>query len=208
MTNQHQKRTLVSKLHHISGITLSIFIGFHLLSHLFSLAGPEKHIEITELFRTVYRNPVVETLLLAVVGFQIITGIRLLFGKKAQTPAEKIQVYSGLYLSLFLLAHVSAVLMGRYVEHLDTNFYFAGASLNVYPAPFVFVPYYFLAVTAISLHVASLHYLRTKSFLTAYGIAIAGITTAILILLGFTDFFRWRDVPVEYRNFILGFFGG
>lgn len=207
MTNSLQKRTLVRQLHHISGICLSVFIGFHLLGHLFSLAGPEKHIQVTEMFRGVYRNRVVETVLLACVVFQMGTGIRLLFARNAQTPAQKIQVYSGLYLSLFLMAHVSAVLMGRYTEHLDTNFYFAAASLNVYPAPFVFIPYYFLAVTAISLHVASLHYLRTKSAPTAYAIAAVGIITAVLILLGFTDAFRWRDVPAEYRHFIKGFFG-
>lgn len=50
-------------------------------------------------FRLVYRHPDVETLLLLVVLFQIVTGIRLIYKRDAQTIAEKIQVYSGLYLS-------------------------------------------------------------------------------------------------------------
>lgn len=207
MTTSAPKRALFKKAHHISGIVLSVFIGFHLLNHLFALTGPDAHIRLMEAFRRVYRHPVAETLLLAATAFQVITGLRLLFSRNARLPAEKIQVYSGLYLSFFLSVHVSAVLMGRYVEGLDTNFYFAAAGLNLFPAGLCFVPYYFLAVSAISLHVAALHYLRTKSVKVSYAIAGSGILASVLILLGFTNFFHGYDMPAEYRQFIEGFFG-
>ncbi len=155
-----------------------------------------------EQFRIVYRHPVIETLLLLVVLFQIVTGIWLIYKRDAQTIAEKIQVYSGLYLSFFLVAHVGAVLSGRYIEHLDTNFYFAATGLNYYPATFIFIPYYFLAVASISLHVSAIHYLKTRSKGAAVGIAVIGIATSFIIILAFTDNFKWLDMPGPYEQFI------
>ena len=202
MNIQNDRRALVKSLHYISGVTLSVFIAFHLLNHLFALDRPEKHIQVMDQFRLVYRHPVVETLLLLVVLFQIVTGIRLIYKRDAQAIAEKIQVYSGLYLSFFLIAHVGAVLSARYIEHLDTNFYFAAAGLNYYPATFIFIPYYFLAVASISLHVSAIHYLKTKSKQTAVGIAVVGIATSFIIVLAFTDNFKWLDMPLPYEQFI------
>lgn len=198
----NNRRALVKSLHYISGVTLSVFIAFHLINHLFALDGPEKHIRIMDQFRLVYRHPVVETLLLLIVLFQIVTGIRLIYKRDAQTIAEKIQVYSGLYLSFFLIAHVGAVLSARYIEHLDTNFYFAAAGLNYYPATFIFIPYYFLAVASISLHVSAIHYLKTKSKGASVGIAVIGIATSFIIILAFTDNFTWLDMPQPYEEFI------
>ena len=202
MNSQNDKRALVKSLHYISGITLSVFIAFHLLNHLFALDGPDKHIQIMDQFRRVYRHPVVETLLLLVVLFQIVTGTRLIYKRDAQAIAEKIQVYSGLYLSFFLIAHVGAVLSARYIEHLDTNFYFAAAGLNYYPATFIFIPYYFLAVSSISLHVSAIHYLKKRSKGMAVSIAVIGVATSFIIVLAFTDNFRWLDMPQLYEQFI------
>lgn len=201
MTNTNS-RALVKRVHYISGITLSAFIAFHLLNHLFALDGPEKHIAVMDNLRAVYRHPVIETVLLLAVLFQIVTGLRLVYKRNAQSLAEKIQVYSGLYLSFFLLAHVGAVLSGRYIENLDTNFYYAAAGLNYYPATFIFIPYYFLAVAAISLHVAAIHFLKTGSVVVARGVALTGIATSVVIILAFTDFFQWRDMPEAYEKFI------
>ena len=123
-------------------------------------------------------------------------------GRVHYTLAEKIQVYSGLYLSFFLIAHVGAVLSARYIEHLDTNFYFAAAGLNYYPATFIFIPYYFLAVSSISLHVSAIHYLKTRSKGMAVSIAVIGVATSFIIVLAFTDNFRCFDMPQPYEQFI------
>lgn len=93
------------------------------------------------------------------------------------------------------------------MEHLDTNFYYAGVGLNYYPATFFFIPYYFLAVASISLHIASLHYLKTRATVTSYIIAGAGVLAAVLILIGYTGAFQWREVPPEYEDFIRQYFG-
>lgn len=196
-------RPFTKKIHYISGITLSFFIAIHLLNHLVSLiGGPQMHIEWMNTFRKVYRTPLVETVLLLAVGFQVITGLRLLLVKREKNLAQKIQVYSGLYLSFFLIVHVAAVISGRYIEHLDTNFYYAGVGLNTFPGAYIFIPYYFLSVVAISLHVASLHYLKTNSKIAAQLIGGTGILAAVLIIIGFTNGFQWYAMPIEYLEFI------
>ncbi len=206
MTKENN-RQVVKTLHYFSGITLSLFIGIHLLNHLFALAGPEAHIALMEKFRKVYRHPVVETILVLVVAVQVVSGIRLLFNRKAKTWAEKIQIYSGLYLSVFLVGHVGAVIASRAIEDLDTNFYYTAAGFNLHPATLFFIPYYFLDVCAISLHIASIHYLKTKSKPGAYLIGGSGIVVAVLILAGYTNFFQWRETPPKERAFIEKYFG-
>jgi succinate dehydrogenase/fumarate reductase cytochrome b subunit len=191
--------------HYYSGLTLSVFIAFHLFNQLVSLAGPGAHIAVMKAFRNIYRHPVIETLLLTAVLSQVITGTRLLLGRKCSSRAEKVQLYSGLYLSFFLFVHVSAVLCGRYLG-LDTNFYYAGAGLNYYPATFFFIPYYFLAVAAIAFHIAAIHFLKTGSLRGAYLIGAIGVLAAIAIIAGFTDTFNWRTVPAAYQEFIHRFF--
>ncbi|WP_160716189.1 hypothetical protein [Chitinophaga solisilvae] len=192
----------IRKLHYISGITLSLFISIHLLNHLFALAGPTAHIALMEKLRKVYRHPVIETILLLAVLTQVVSGIRLLFNRQRKLMAESIQIYSGMYLSFFLIVHVSAVIAGRLMAHLDTNFYFSGAGLNLYPVNLFFIPYYFLSVCAISLHIASLHYLKTKSGWSAGLIGAAGLTAALLIIVAHTNNFKWWEIPFEYRAFI------
>jgi hypothetical protein len=207
MTNAGNRQIVIKQLHYFSGITLSLFIGVHLLNQLSALAGPEAHMALMEKLRNVYRHPVIEGILLSAVLIQIVSGIRLLFNRKKKVTAEKIQVYSGIYLSFFLLIHVSAVMAGRLLAHLDTNFYFAAAGLNIYPATWLFIPYYFLAVCAISLHIAALHYLKTTSTRSAFLIGAAGVLAALLIIAGYTNCFQWREMPLEYRLFIRQYFG-
>lgn len=200
-------RSNAKKLHYFSGLTLSVFIAFHLFNQLYSLAGPAAHIEMMETFRKLYRHPVLETLLMVAVSFQLITGISMLFNKRKKNRIEKLQIYSGLYLSYFLLAHVAAVLYGRYLQ-LDTNFNFAAAGLNDDPAMLYFIPYYFFAVLAIFLHVAAIHYLKTGSALGAWVIGSIGVLVATGIIIGYTDSFHFRKVPAEYLQFVRAFFGG
>lgn len=192
--------------HYWSGLTLSVFIGFHLFNQLTALMGADAHIAVMQGLRAVYRHPVVETILLAAVVFQITTGLLMIFKQQRSTVAEKIQVYSGLYLSFFLLVHVGAVLYGRSLG-LNTNFYFAAAGLNVYPATFFFIPYYLLAVCAVSLHVAAIHYRKTGSLPWSCAISLAGLLAATLIISGFTNGFRWRPMPPANEQFIRQSFG-
>ena len=66
----------MKKLHYYSGILITLFTGFHLFNHAWSIAGPEAHIALMDDLRIVYRNPVAETLLLLAVFFQVFSGLQ------------------------------------------------------------------------------------------------------------------------------------
>jgi len=126
----------------------------HLANHLVSLHSIAAHIAFMNVARMVYRQPAIEFVLLVCVIFQCGSGLWMVVrGWSAMQGAVAwLQALSGSYLAVFLLIHVGAVVLGRIVLHLDTNFYFAAAGFHVPPFQMVFVPYYLLAVVALFTH--------------------------------------------------------
>ncbi|MFZ6009210.1 MAG: hypothetical protein ACOYXT_02585 [Bacteroidota bacterium] len=195
---------LTKKLHYHTGLTLSVFITLHLFNHLSSIIGVETHLELMETLRLIYRNVIVETILLLTVIFQIISGVSLFRAKRkaALFGFDKLHIWSGLYLAFFLVAHVSAVFVGRFLLHVDTNFYFGAAGLNDFPSGLFFYPYYGLAVLAVFAHFASVHYKKMEynvAGLTPYrqaqAILITGAIMTLTIFYGLTNGFRGITMP-------------
>ncbi len=200
------------QLHYYAGLTIAVFVGFHLLNHLSSLCGPETHIAMMNTMRVVYRHPLAETILFSAVLVQIGSGLRLFWQTRqtATTFYEKLHRWTGLYLAIFFLIHLSAVLGGRLVLHLDTNLYFGVAGLNTFPFSLFFAPYYGLAIAAFFGHVASIH--QKKMTHTVWGfsptvqanvILLLGCMLAGIILYGLTNGFRGRAIPAPY-NVLIG----
>ncbi|KGL58424.1 conserved hypothetical membrane protein [Polaribacter sp. Hel1_85] len=197
----------LKKLHYFSGITISIFIGLHLLNHFYSLFGAEAHIELMNDLRIIYRNVLAETILLLSVVIQIFSGIKL-YRKKRKTESDlndKLQKWTGLYLAFFLLFHMGAVLFGRLILELDTNFYFGVAGLNTFPLNLFFIPYYGLAIISFFGHISAVHSKKIKSKIVgiepikqSYGILIIGIILTLVILFGLTNGFNGVEIPKEY----------
>lgn len=197
----------LKRIHYLSGLTLTIFIGAHLFNHIMSLFGVDTHILIMDTLRVVYRHPVIESVLLLAVLVQIISGIRLFLRKRkyANLSYDRLQLWSGMYLAMFLLIHVSAILGGRFLLHLDTNFYFGVAGLNTYPYNLFFLPYYSLAIISFFGHVAAIHHHKMK--ISIWGmtpemqskvILLMGIVTTIIILYGYTNGFIGVAIPEQY----------
>lgn len=198
----------LKRLHYLSGLMITVFVGLHLFNHCCSIFGVATHIEVMDALRLVYRNVVVETVLLAAVVVQIISGLKLfaINRKTATSLFDKLQIWTGLYLAFFLLFHVSAVLAGRYYLHLDTNFYFGAAGINAFPTALFFVPYYALAVVSFFGHVAAIHHKKMKHNVAgltpgqqAKGIVISGIVLTGLIFYGLTDHFQGAEIPAAYH---------
>src|SRR5690554_6805565 len=103
---------MMRKIHYISGLTLTIFVGLHLFNHCYSIMGAHKHIELMTTLRLFYRNIFVETVLLIAVLVQIISGLKIFkaYRKTATSSFAKLQIWTGLYLAVFLLFHVGAVM--------------------------------------------------------------------------------------------------
>ncbi|WP_417858772.1 hypothetical protein [Xanthomarina gelatinilytica] len=200
----------IKKLHYFTGITLSIFVGFHLLNHLYSLFGPNAHIELMQKLRVVYRNVFVETILLLALLLQIISGIKLFLKKRKRVSGffDRLQIWTGLYLAFFLIIHLGAIFTGRFILNLDTNFYFGVAGLNTFPLNLFFIPYYSLAIISFFGHISAVHDKKIKRTLLginpnkqSYFILIIGMLLTIIILYGLTNGFRGLEIPMEYNLF-------
>ena len=153
-------------IHYYTGLTLSVFIGFHLLNHLLILHSEALHIRFMKSARKIYRNKFVESLLFLAVLLQVISGITLVIMKwnKVENYFDRIQIASGLYLSFFLLNHVMAVLRGRYILKMDTNIYYGAGVMNMWPQKLFFIPYYSFAILSFFFHVACVHRLKMEKF--------------------------------------------
>lgn len=138
------------KLHRRLAILLGLFIALHLANHLMGLLGQETHRMVQNALRPIYRHPIIEALLLAAFAAQAVLGLTLTLRHRRLT----LQTTSGLYLALFLLIHISAVLLAR-AQGTDTTLAFAAAGLHA-PAPWpqLFAAYYALAVLALFAHLS------------------------------------------------------
>jgi hypothetical protein len=116
-----------------------------------------------------------------------------------------LQATSGTYLAFFLLVHISAVLVGRSVLGLDTNFYYAAAGFHVQPFQLFFAPYYFLAVVALFTHLGCAAYWRVRSQPRIVRIATValpmglGSAAALLIGLSLAGKIEPMDIPAKYK---------
>ncbi|QBE66515.1 hypothetical protein [Pseudoduganella lutea] len=146
-------RAALQVLHRCSGLVLAAFVCVHLVNHALLAVDADSAFAFMDVFRRLYRQPLVETLLLAAVLAQIATGPMLARCRPARAGrAGMLAAASGYYLLFFLLVHVTAVLWGRLGLGLDTDIGFAAAGLRAWPAIAFFVPYYFLAVAAVCVH--------------------------------------------------------
>lgn len=162
--------------------------------------------------RILYRNLFVETILLTAVLVQIVSGLKLFreSRKTAVTFFEKLHIWTGLYLAFFFVFHLSAVLGGRLVLGLDTNFYFGVAGLNTFPFNLFFVPYYGCAILSFFGHIAAIHHKKMKK--NVFGltpmeqvkaILVLGLVLTVVIFYGLTNGFQGVVVPPTY-NVLIG----
>ncbi len=199
------------KIHYISGLAITIFILLHLFNHMWSILGADRHLEMMNTLRLFYRNIFVEIILLLAVLVQIISGLKLfkMNRKTATTQFEKLHIWSGLYLAVFFVIHLSAVLGGRLFLHLDTNFYFGVAGLNTFPLNLFFIPYYGLAILSFFGHLASIHHQKMKQplfgltpYVQSVAILTLGLLFTVVIFYGLTNHFKGVIVPKEYHILI------
>jgi hypothetical protein len=203
---------MVKKLHFTSGLIIATFVGLHLFNHACSVIQIETHIEVMNTLRIFYRNTFVEFILLIAVLVQIFSGLNLFWvGRKtAVSNFNKLQIYSGLYLAIFFVIHLSAVLGGRLFLHLDTNVYFGVAGLNTFPFNLFFIPYYGLAIISFFGHIAAIHHKKMNQNILgltpnaqAKAILIGGICLTLVIFYGLTNHFKGVKIPATY-NVLIG----
>ena len=203
---------MTKNIHYISGLAITIFVGLHLFNHSLSIFGADRHIEVMNTLRLFYRNVFLETVLLIAVLVQIISGLKLFKTNRKITTTlfEKLHIWTGLYLAIFFIIHLTAVLSGRLILHLDTNIYFGVAGLNSFPFSLFFVPYYGLAILSFFGHIASIHNKKMKKSIfgltpkrQSFVILTFGFVLTILVFYGLTNHFNGITIPKEY-NVLIG----
>jgi hypothetical protein len=121
MTPVGHRRLAVA--HGVSALAiLLLFVGPHIGNHLAGFWSGSVHIEIMNAARRVYRDEIVQPILLALIGFQILSGT-VLVRRKIRMPSDifgTVQTMCGAYIGVYFLAHMTAVFAARYAD-VDTN---------------------------------------------------------------------------------------
>lgn len=144
--------------HGIAAFPMIAFGLAHLTNHLGGVVSGETHIAMTTALRTVYREPIVEAVLLASIAFQVGSGAvlcaRRLRSNRVLSALEGLQIAAGAYLMFFFASHLTAVLRAR---SRGTNTDWAWlVKFDIIRDPWCarLAPYYFLSVIAFALHLA------------------------------------------------------
>jgi hypothetical protein len=105
-----------------ASLILALFVAPHLVNHTAGLLSGATHIEFMKQARQLYRAPIVEPLLLILIGFQIVSGT-LLVRRRLRSQSDffgSLQTLTGAYVGIYFLAHLTAVFGARYAG-TDTN---------------------------------------------------------------------------------------
>jgi hypothetical protein len=177
-------------LHGVSASAiLLLFVGPHIANHLAGFWNGPVHIEIMNAVRRVYRDDIVQPMLLTLIGFQILTGT-VLVGRRMRMPSDflgTIQAMSGVYVGVYFLAHVTAVFAARHAG-TDTNWNWLTRphdSMLVSLSNLRLIAHYWVGPIAIVTHVACglrmILLQRDTSPAAADRLALALITAGVVI---------------------------
>ena len=101
---------------------LLMFVAPHIGNHLAGFWSGSIHTTIMTAVRHVYRNELVQPLLLVLIGFQITSGA-VLVRRRMSMPSDifgTVQTMCGAYIGVYFLAHMTAVFAARHAN-IDTN---------------------------------------------------------------------------------------
>jgi hypothetical protein len=145
--------------HGVSAVAILIlFIIPHLGNHLTGIVSGSDHIGVMKLVRLVYRNSVIEPLLLTLIGFQIMSGFVLVRRRlsRANDVFGTLQTMTGIYVGCYFLGHMTAVFSARGAG-TDTNWNWLtdnDQGLLAHLSGFSLVGHYWVGPIAIITHVA------------------------------------------------------
>jgi len=206
---------IAKKLHRWNAVFLSVYILAHFITHLSGVFGIDAYNHTQAAMRVVYRNQHIEPLLLQSVFIQVALGGLLLVRQVRKGLRGKwahIQAISGGILLYFIAQHVIAMMLARWVDNLDTNFYWPASVMSSAPFVWYFFPYYFLGVSALFIHMGCgvrLALMRSKlrphATLGFWGLTILGLAIAMLINLILMGAFFEIRLPDEWLDYLRGF---
>jgi hypothetical protein len=114
-----------------AGVIIGGFVIWHLANHVVALWSLDHNKSIMDVLRPWYRSDLVQPLLLALLLWQLFSGLRLLWAKlpSASDLYSSIQTATAAYLAVYVPSHLIAVLvLGRWLLAVDTNFAWASGA--------------------------------------------------------------------------------
>lgn len=171
--------------HGISALAiLGLFIVPHLGNHLTGFVSGADHIGVMKLVRLVYRNAVIEPLLITLIAFQIMSGFILVRRRLNRTNDffGTLQTMTGIYVGCYFLGHMTAVFSARGAG-TDTNWNWLTSDdkgLLFHLSSFSLAGHYWVGPIAIVTHVAC----GLRMVMLEHGVAERGATRAAWTLIG------------------------
>jgi hypothetical protein len=177
-----------------AGAILLLFVGPHIVNHVAGFWNGPTHITVMNVVRRIYRNDIVQPVLLALIGFQILSGTALV-RRRMRLPNDfpgTVQTMSAAFVGVYFLAHMTAVFATRHAG-TDTNWTWLtnpGGSMLVSLSNLRLIAHYWVGPIAIFAHVACglrmILLQRSISPLTTNRIALtligAGVVASSVIL--------------------------
>jgi hypothetical protein len=175
--------------HGVSALAiLLLFVGPHIGNHLAGFWSGSLHIEIMKAARRVYRDDIVQPVLLALIGFQILSGTALV-RRRMRMPSDflgTVQTMSAVFVGVYFLAHMTAVFATRHAG-TDTNWIWLtrpNDSMLVSLSNLRLIAHYWVGPIAIVAHVAcglrAVLLRHDVSTATANRLALALITLGVV----------------------------
>jgi hypothetical protein len=170
--------------HGVSALAiLLLFVGPHIGNHLAGFWNGPAHVEIMNAVRHVYRDDFVQPILLALIGFQILSGT-VLVQRRMRMPSDffgTLQTMGGVYIGVYLLAHMTAVFAARDAG-TDTNWTWLTRTNNTMLVSLFnlrLIAHYWVGPIAIAAHVAT----GLRAVLLQHDISLATANRLTLALI-------------------------
>jgi hypothetical protein len=162
--------------HGVSALAIVvIFLALHIANHLTFPAGKGTYDVVMKAFRHVYRNDIVQPLVVALFLFQVGTGLFFVWRLSA-APADRFrtfQIASGVYLAFYVLGHMDSVfIFARTYLGIDTGWGFAtGAPTGLVKDGWNIrlVPHYWFGAFFVLAHLAA----GVRGVMMAHGVSKA-----------------------------------
>jgi succinate dehydrogenase/fumarate reductase cytochrome b subunit len=136
---------------------LCLLLGFllaHLINHVLAIWSVKLHGSAMEWLRLWYRSEYAEPFLFVLLLVMVATGAPLVanHSRRSSDPFRVVQMATGVYIAVFLCAHLFAVLGARRAG-VETDWLFATGPNGLLDGRGMLVPYYIFAVFFVVLHV-------------------------------------------------------
>lgn len=136
-------------------ILLTNFLILHVANHATALWSVNLHVAVMEELRLWYRLDWVESALFALLLVMILTGAPMVlhYARRKVDAYRTVQISTGIYIALFLSAHLLAVLSTRGAGK-ETDWFFATGPDGLLDGASMLIPYYAYSVFFFIIHVA------------------------------------------------------